>query len=59
MTYLVRVDSGFACFGFVVAGGRVVRSAPITKWAIGRLGRDVVAYWRNRGATVTWIGVAA
>jgi len=57
MTYLVRVDlaaNPSACFGVVVADGVVTAAAPITRWAIGRLGRDIVAYWRRRGATVTW-----
>lgn len=57
MTYLVRVDSGFACFGFDVVDGIVTRCAPITRWALGEPGRDVVAYWRKRGATVTWTEV--
>lgn len=57
MSYLVRVDSGFACFGLVVDDGIVTRCAPITRWALGKAGRDVVAYWRRRGASVTWTEV--
>lgn len=56
--YLVRVESDFAVFGFVVKNRVVTREcAPIAKWAIGRRGREVVDYWRKRGAKVTWIAL--
>lgn len=42
---------GFATFGLVVAGGKVVDAAPISRWAIGHPERRVADYWRRRGAT--------
>jgi len=50
----VRVESDFATFGFSVFRGNVIQSAPIGRWMIGKPGRDMVNYWRARGATVTW-----
>lgn len=55
--YLVRVDcpaNPDAVFSFEVEDGVVVEAAPICRWAVGKRGREVVAYWRRRGATVTW-----
>lgn len=52
--WLVRVDVPFACFGFEVAGGHVVRAAPVAGWMVGKRGAEMVTYWRSRGATVTW-----
>lgn len=52
---LVRVDAGFACFGFVTdAAGVVVRAAPIARWMVGKDADAMIAYWRNRGADVQW-----
>jgi hypothetical protein len=50
----VRVETTFAVFGFVVVNGVVEMSAPIAKWSIGRKGKDVVKYWKSRGAQITW-----
>lgn len=53
--WLVRVDNGFAVFGLIVDdAGFVTEAAPIAKWSEGRRGRDVVRYFRERGAKVTW-----
>jgi len=53
--WLVRVDNGFAVFGLVVDdAGVVVEAAPIARWAEGRRGREVVRYFRGRGAKVSW-----
>ena len=52
--YLVRVETDFATFGFIVKKGVVVEAAPIAKWSIGRSGKSVVKYWRKRGGKVTW-----
>lgn len=52
--WVVTVDTGWANFGFVVREGVVAECAPLTAWARGRSGREVVAYWRGRGAEVTW-----
>lgn len=53
--WLVRVETAWVCFGFVVGpSGRVTEAAPIARWTIGKPGREILAYWRHRGATVTW-----
>ena len=54
MIWLVRVEQRHACFGFEVTDGLVTRTAPIAKWTVGRSGRDMVGYYRDRGARVTW-----
>lgn len=53
--WLVQVDTGWACFGFDVdESGIVTIAAPIAAWMVGKLGRDMVTYWLQRGAEVTW-----
>lgn len=59
--WLVCVDSPSypnACWGFTVeCDGRVTECAPIGRKSDGYCSwrsRDLVAYWRKRGATVTW-----
>ena len=56
MTYLVRVDAvrPNAVFGFDVVDGVVANAAPIACWMNGKRGKDMVGYWRKRGATVSW-----
>lgn len=50
MTGLLRVDSGFACFGLVFTRGVCTRAAPIAGWCVGKGWREVASYWRRRGA---------
>jgi hypothetical protein len=53
--WLVRVELPWACFGFEVTDdGWVIQAAPIASWTIGRRGRQVVAYYRQRGGLVSW-----
>lgn len=54
-TYLVRIEVHNLCFGFEVIDGVVGEwCAPVAKWMIGKRGRDVVRYWSDKGAVVTW-----
>lgn len=53
-SWLVCVDLLYACFGLVIVDGVVARAPPIAFWTIGRLGREVVAYYRRKGAHVSW-----
>jgi hypothetical protein len=42
-------------FGFeVTKDGWVIEAAPIAAWTIDGRGRQVVAYYRNRGGRVSW-----
>ncbi|MFA4971556.1 MAG: hypothetical protein WC683_03005 [bacterium] len=53
-TWLLRVEMQHAVFGIIVAAdGSVMEAAPIAKWSVGKRGREVVRYFRERGATVT------
>ena len=52
--WLVRVEQPHACFAFEVTDGLVTRAAPIAGWTVGKPGRDVVGYYRDRDAQVTW-----
>jgi hypothetical protein len=53
--WLVRVELPSACFGFeVTSDGWIVQAAPIAAWTVGRRGRAVVAYYRQRGGRVSW-----
>jgi len=41
--------------GFEVTDdGWVIAAAPIAAWTVGRRGRAVVAYYRQRGGRVCW-----
>lgn len=58
--YLIRVDSGFACFGLVVDGElRVTRAAPIAKYAVGWPAGKAKSYFRDRGFEVQVFPVRA
>lgn len=47
-----------ACFGLEVTDdGWVIEAAPIAAWTIGRRGRQVVGYYRQRGGRVSWVQV--
>jgi hypothetical protein len=53
--WLVRVELPRACFGFeVIDDGWVIQAAPLAAWSIGRRGRVVVHYYRQRGGRVSW-----
>jgi hypothetical protein len=44
-----------ACFGFeVTSDGWVIQAAPTAAWTIGRRGRAVVHYYRQRGGRAGW-----
>lgn len=45
---LVRVTAPHYCAGLEVESDRVVRAAPILKWAVGRDWSGVRAYFRGK-----------
>lgn len=55
--WLVRVVQPHAVFGLVVFDGLIIEAAPIAAWAVGRRGRQVVRYFRDRGAEVQFIPI--
>jgi hypothetical protein len=58
--WLVRVELPWACFGFEVTDdGWVIQAAPVAAWTVGRRGRQVVTYYRQRGGRVSWQQVPA
>ena len=53
-SWLVRVEQAHAVFAIIVGpDGVVTEAAPIAGWAKGKRGREVVKYFRERGAKVT------
>ena len=44
---LYQVDTGYACFGLVVVSGLVTRTAPISKYSLGRKIEEVISYYKN------------
>jgi hypothetical protein len=56
--YLVRVSLPHACFAFEVDDqGVIVAAAPSARWTLGRRGRELVGYYRQRCGEVTWTKV--
>jgi hypothetical protein len=47
---LWRISGPRWTFGVLVRDGRVVESAPLSKWAIGKRISVVVNWWRKNGA---------
>lgn len=47
---LIRVVLPWAVFGLIVEDGIVVEAAPIAAWATGKSAREVLAYYKGRGA---------
>lgn len=45
---LVRITAPHYCAGLEVEAGRVVRAAPILKWAVGKEWGSVQAYFRGK-----------
>jgi hypothetical protein len=41
-----------ATFGLISDGFAIVEAAPIARWAVGRMEREIMRYWERRGATV-------
>lgn len=49
---LLQVDVGYACFGVVVEGGKVVDAAPIGRWMIGKDEGVVRAWVAQKGGRI-------
>lgn len=49
---LYQITSRYFCAGIEVAGGRVVKAAPIVKYMIGRSMEWVRAYCFKKGFTI-------
>ena len=50
---LVSIDTGYANFGIICQGGKVIEAAPIANWAIGKSAKFVIDYYRkSKGATI-------
>lgn len=49
---LYQVTLPYACFGLEVAGGRVVRVAPIAGWMLGKGGIEVRAWVARKHGTI-------
>lgn len=47
---LVRVDLPWAVFGLILEDNVVIEAAPIASWATGKSAREVLAYYKGRGA---------
>ncbi len=45
---LIRVEAPHFVAGLIARRGRVVQSAPILRWSVGRDVRDVVSYFERR-----------
>ena len=52
---LIRVVLPWACFGIIVEENIVVDAAPIAAWSIGKPAREVLAYFKGRGARLEQI----
>lgn len=48
---LIRITLSYAVFGLIVEDAVVVEAAPIARWAVGKPIRDVLTYYRRKGAT--------
>jgi len=52
MLYLVRISYQNITFGFLHDSNKVIQSAPVGKWSIGKDIAYVLKYWRRRGADI-------
>jgi len=59
---LVRITAPHYCAGLEVLDGKVVETAPILNWAMGKTFREVLIYLRRKGYKVqvrkedgTWV----
>jgi hypothetical protein len=48
---LIRVTLSYAVFGLIVENDVVTEAAPIARWSVGKPIRDVLTYYRSKGAT--------
>lgn len=47
-----RITYNDLCFAVVCRGGKVVDTAPVGKWMIGKTWAECLAYWEKRGAGI-------
>lgn len=53
---VISIDLPHACFGIIVEDGIVVEAAPIARWATGKLAREVLLYYKKKGAKIELAG---
>ncbi len=53
---VVSVDLPYACFGLIIERGIVVEAAPIAGWATGKPAREVLEYFKRKGAKLERCG---
>ena len=51
---LVRVTTTYFCAGIIVESGKIVESAPIMRWAIGKTPEELKAYYTRRQVLTNW-----
>lgn len=47
MKQLIRVDTGYACFGLIAKDGIITDAAPISYKSVGRKVDDVIYYYKH------------
>lgn len=52
---LYQIQMSFATFGIVVENEKVIKSAPIAAWTVGKNKGYVLQHFSNRGAKITLI----
>lgn len=53
---LYRIVLPFAVFGIECEAGKVVKAAPIARWALGRDAASVLGYYHRRKAVIEVLG---
>ena len=49
---IYQINVKYACFGIVEDRGRVIESAPIANWTIGKNIEYVISYFTKKGAII-------
>ena len=52
---LYRVTLSYCCAGVTVAGGYIIRVAPILRWARGKPVGELERWVHRKGGTLEWI----
>jgi len=49
---VISIDLPYACFGIIVENDIVIEAPPIAKWATGKSAREVLLYFKGKGAKI-------